>query len=186
MNTAELKQAITQAKKDTGTLVLAHTYQDPDIIDIADITGDSFALSKAAAKMPEAKRVLLCGVRFMADTVKILSPEKEVVLSHRRATCPMAEQIAPERVRTFREENPDVCVCAYIDRFHTGDGSADLRVGHVIGTDCGDSCAYAYKTAADRHADGTDGAVVGIQFLQKAFFPESPQRADQTRVTGTA
>ena len=115
MNTAELKQAIMQAKKDTGTLVLAHTYQAPDIIDIADITGDSFALSKAAAKIPEAKRVLLCGVRFMADTVKILSPEKEVVLSHRHATCPMAEQIAPERVREFREKNPDVCVCAYIN-----------------------------------------------------------------------
>ena len=115
MNTSELKQAIMQAKKDTGTLVLAHTYQDPDIIDIADISGDSFALSKAAAKMPEVRRVLLCGVRFMADTVKILSPEKEVILSHRKATCPMAEQISPERVRAFRQENPDVCVCAYIN-----------------------------------------------------------------------
>ena len=80
MNTTELKQAILQAKKDTGTLILAHTYQAPDIIDIADISGDSFALSKAAAGMPEVRRVLLCGVRFMADTVKILSPEKEVVL----------------------------------------------------------------------------------------------------------
>ncbi len=115
MNTTELKQAIIQAKKETDTLVLAHTYQAPEIIDIADITGDSFALSKAAAKMTDKKRVLLCGVRFMADTVKILSPEKEVVLSHKSATCPMAEQIAPERVRAFREENPDVCVCAYIN-----------------------------------------------------------------------
>ena len=115
MNTTELKQAILQAKKDTGTLILAHTYQAPDIIDIADISGDSFALSKAAAGMPEVRRVLLCGVRFMADTVKILSPEKEVVLSHKKATCPMAEQIAPERVRAFREEHPDVCVCAYIN-----------------------------------------------------------------------
>ena len=115
MKNSELKQAIIQAKKDTGTLVLAHTYQAPDIIDIADISGDSFALSKAAAKMPDVKRVLLCGVRFMADTVKILSPEKEVVLSHKSATCPMAEQISPERVRKFRKENPDVCVCAYIN-----------------------------------------------------------------------
>ncbi len=115
MKNSELKQAIMKVKKETGTLILAHTYQDPDIIDVADISGDSFALSKAAAKMPEVKRVLLCGVRFMADTVKILSPEKEVILSHRNATCPMAEQIAPERVRKFREENPDVCVCAYIN-----------------------------------------------------------------------
>ena len=115
MNHAELKQAILQAKQETGTLVLAHTYQDPDIIDIADITGDSFALSKAAAQVTDKRRVLMCGVRFMADTVKILSPDKEVILSHRKAACPMAEQIAPERVRAFREEHPDVCVCAYIN-----------------------------------------------------------------------
>ncbi len=112
---SELKDAIVKAKEETGTLILAHTYQDPDIIDIADITGDSFALSKAAANIHDKNRVLLCGVRFMADTVKILSPEKEVVLSHKSATCPMAEQILPERVRRFREENPDVCVCAYIN-----------------------------------------------------------------------
>ncbi len=115
MNKSELKKAILDAKNETGTLILAHTYQDPDIVDIADITGDSFALSKAAAKIENKNRVLLCGVRFMADTVKILSPEKEVILSHRHATCPMAEQIAPERVRQFKEENPDVCVCAYIN-----------------------------------------------------------------------
>lgn len=115
MTKSELKEAIIKAKEETGTLILAHTYQDPDIIDIADITGDSFALSKAAADIHDKNRVLLCGVRFMADTVKILSPEKEVVLSHKDATCPMAEQISPDRVRKFREENPDICVCAYIN-----------------------------------------------------------------------
>ena len=115
MKIPELKEAIRRVKEETGTLVLAHTYQDPDIIDVADISGDSFALSKAAAARPDKKRVLLCGVRFMADTVKILSPEKEVILSHKNATCPMAEQIPPERVRAFREANPDVCVCAYIN-----------------------------------------------------------------------
>ena len=115
MKIPELKEAIRRVKEETGTLVLAHTYQDPDIIDVADISGDSFALSKAAAARPDKKRVLLCGVRFMADTVKILSPEKEVILSHKNATCPMAEQIPPERVRAFREAKPDVCVCAYIN-----------------------------------------------------------------------
>ena len=92
MNTTELKQAILQAKNETGTLILAHTYQAPDIIDIADISGDSFALSKAAAKMPEVRRVLLCGVRFMADTVKILSPEKEVILSLHMPTAPFISE----------------------------------------------------------------------------------------------
>ena len=90
MKTAELKNAILRAKEETGTLVLAHTYQAPDIIDIADISGDSFALSKAAAGMPEVRRVLLCGVRFMAETAKLLNPGKRVVLSHPDAGCPMA------------------------------------------------------------------------------------------------
>ena len=59
--------------------------------------------------------MVLCGVRFMAETVKILSPEKTVVLPKKRATCPMAEQITPARVRAFREENPEVTVVAYIN-----------------------------------------------------------------------
>lgn len=120
MNKNELKEAIIKLKKETGTLILAHTYQTPDIIDIADVTGDSFALSQAAAKY-DNETVLLCGVKFMAETVKILSPEKKVILSHPNATCPMAEQIAPERVAQFKKENPDVCVCAYINT------TADLK-----------------------------------------------------------
>lgn len=94
--------------------MLAHTYQSPDVLDVADITGDSFALSKAAQKL-EASSVLMCGVRFMAETVKILSPEKEVILSHSGAGCPMAEQIAPKAVEDYRRAHPDHAVCAYIN-----------------------------------------------------------------------
>lgn len=114
MNTQELKNKIQEAKKATGTVILAHTYQDPDIIDIADVTGDSFFLSKKAAEL-KAKRVVMCGVRFMAESVKILSPETETVLPVADATCPMAEQILPERVRKFKEENPETAVVAYIN-----------------------------------------------------------------------
>lgn len=114
MNSNELKQKILEAKKETGAIVLAHTYQDPDIIDIADITGDSFFLSKKAAEL-KAKRVIMCGVRFMAESVKILSPETETILPVPSATCPMAEQIAPERIRRFKEENPTAQVVAYIN-----------------------------------------------------------------------
>lgn len=114
MNSKELKQKILEAKKETGTIVLAHTYQDPDIIDIADVTGDSFFLSKKAAEL-KAKRVIMCGVRFMAESVKILSPETETILPVPSATCPMAEQIAPERIRKFKAENPDAQVVAYIN-----------------------------------------------------------------------
>ncbi len=114
MNSQELKNKITEAKKTTNTVILAHTYQEPDIIDIADITGDSFFLSKKAAEI-KAKRVVMCGVRFMAESVKILSPETETILPVSSATCPMAEQILPERVRKFKEENPEACVVAYIN-----------------------------------------------------------------------
>ena len=114
MDIIKLQEKIREEKKKNGTLILAHTYQSPEIIDIADVTGDSYALAKAATKY-QNKRVLLCGVRFMAETVKILSPEKEVVLPEPQATCPMAEQISPERVRKFKIENPDFSVVAYIN-----------------------------------------------------------------------
>ncbi len=114
MDTIQLKKEIERLKKETGTIILAHTYQEPDIIDIADVTGDSFFLSKKAAEL-KAKRVVMCGVRFMAESVKILSPETETILPVPSATCPMAEQIAPERVRKYKGENPDAQVVAYIN-----------------------------------------------------------------------
>ncbi len=114
MGNFELKNKIIEAKEKTGTVILAHTYQEPDIIDIADITGDSFFLSKKAAEI-KAKRVVMCGVRFMAESVKILSPETETILPVPSATCPMAEQILPERVRKYKAENPDAQVVAYIN-----------------------------------------------------------------------
>jgi len=105
---------IQRLKTETDAVILAHTYQPPEILALADITGDSFALAEAARSHP-AKRVVMCGVRFMAETVKILSPEKEVILPAPSATCPMAQQISPERVRQFKAENPGVPVVVYIN-----------------------------------------------------------------------
>ena len=114
MNSVELKNKIKRLKEETGAIILAHTYQEPDIIDVADVTGDSFFLSKKAAEL-KAKKVIMCGVRFMAESVKILSPDTVTILPVPSATCPMAEQISPERVRKFKEENPDSVVVAYIN-----------------------------------------------------------------------
>ena len=110
----ELQEEISRLKKETGTAILAHSYQSPEILEIADIRGDSFALSVAAQKLP-AERILLCGVRFMADTAKLLNPEKTVILPVEQAVCPMADQIPPERVRRFKESHPDYMVVAYIN-----------------------------------------------------------------------
>lgn len=114
MTKQELKNAIIKEKKERGICILAHTYQDPDIIDIADISGDSYALSVAATKVPE-KTVLMCGVRFMAETVKMLSPEKTVILSNKNAGCPMAEQLTVQEILDYKAKNPDHMVVAYIN-----------------------------------------------------------------------
>jgi len=114
MNSDSLHSAVQAAKRRTGTAVLAHSYLPPEILALADLTGDSFALARAAQESP-ARRIVLCGVRFMAETLKILSPEKEIILASPTATCPMAEQIAPERVAQFKRENPGVPVVVYIN-----------------------------------------------------------------------
>ena len=110
----ELQQKIQQLKQEKDIAILAHSYQSVDILEIADQTGDSFKLSVVAKDMPQST-VVLCGVRFMADTVKILSPEKTVILPMAEATCPMAEQIDPARVLAYKKEHPDHKVVAYVN-----------------------------------------------------------------------
>lgn len=127
MNKSEIIKKIISEKEKRGIKILAHTYQIPDIIDLADVTGDSFKLAEAAKEI-DCDKVIVCGVRFMAESVKILSPEKTVVLASPEATCPMAEQIAPERIRRFKEENPDVAVCAYINTTAALKEEADVCV----------------------------------------------------------
>ena len=114
MNKTEFISKIREEKEKKGVKILAHTYQTPDIIDMADVTGDSFKLAQAAKEL-DCDTVIVCGVKFMAETVKILSPEKKVILASAEATCPMAEQITPEQIRQFKEKHPDTTVCAYIN-----------------------------------------------------------------------
>ena len=81
LTTEKLQKEILRLKKERDVCILAHAYQTQDILEVADYTGDSFGLSQQAAKATQ-KTVLMCGVRFMAETVKILSPDKTVILSH--------------------------------------------------------------------------------------------------------
>ncbi len=120
MNTHEMQEEIRRLKKQNGICILAHVYQSQDILEVADFTGDSFALSEAAARAPE-QTVVMCGVRFMAETVKILSPEKTVILSHGGAGCPMAEQMDRELIAEMKTRYPDYKVVAYINT------TADLK-----------------------------------------------------------
>ncbi len=110
----DVQKKILALKKEKDVIILAHCYQSPEILEIADVVGDSFALSVEAKKYPN-KTVILCGVRFMAETVKILSPEKTVILPVENATCPMAEQISIKEIEKFKEKNPIFKVVAYIN-----------------------------------------------------------------------
>lgn len=114
MNVAELQKEIIKLKQEKDICILAHSYQAREITEIADFTGDSFALSVKAQSVPN-KTVLMCGVRFMAETVKLLSPEKTVLLSNPIAGCPMAEQMDKELISGIKERYPDYTVVAYIN-----------------------------------------------------------------------
>lgn len=114
MTIREMQDEILRLKKEKDMCILAHTYQSNDILEIADFTGDSFGLSVKAQSVPQ-RNVLMCGVRFMAETVKLLSPEKHVFLSNDGADCPLADQADPELVQALREELPDHCFVVYIN-----------------------------------------------------------------------
>jgi quinolinate synthase len=114
MTVSQIQEQIRQLKRERDICILAHSYQAREIIEIADFSGDSYALSVAAAKVTNAT-VLMCGVRFMAESVKILSPDKRVILAHPDAGCPMAEQMDTELISGVKAQFPDHTVVAYIN-----------------------------------------------------------------------
>lgn len=110
----DLQDKILKLKKEKDVCILAHSYMSEEICEIADFTGDSYALS-LKAKTALQGTVLMCGVRFMAETVKMLSPQKKVILSHPDAGCPMAEQMDREIIAEVKKSYPDYAVVAYIN-----------------------------------------------------------------------
>lgn len=110
----DIQKKIIELKEKNDICILAHCYQTHDILEIADYVGDSFGLAQKAAKAPN-KTIIMCGVRFMAETVKILSPEKKVLIPREEAGCPMAEQLDPEMLIQLKEKYPEHKVVAYIN-----------------------------------------------------------------------
>ena len=105
---------IERLRRDRNAVILAHFYQDPEIQDLADFVGDSLDLSRKAAST-DADVIAFCGVRFMAEVAKILSPEKTVILPDAEAGCSLEEACPPGRFRRFREAHPDHLVVTYIN-----------------------------------------------------------------------
>ena len=114
MTTRELQDRIIELKKEKDVCILAHAYQSHDIWEVADYIGDSYGLSVQAAKAPQ-KTILMCGVRFMAETCNILSPEKRVLLANSLAGCPMAMQINREQALEMKKAHPGLPLVAYIN-----------------------------------------------------------------------
>ncbi|QGU95570.1 quinolinate synthase NadA [Clostridium bovifaecis] len=109
-----LKDEILRLKKDKQAIILAHYYQRGEVQDIADAVGDSYYLSKVAKECDE-KVIVFCGVKFMAESAKILSPEKTVLLPVMDAGCPMAEMADAEGVQVLKDKHPNAKVVCYIN-----------------------------------------------------------------------
>ena len=123
---APLTLEINKLKKEKGAIVLAHSYQTPDIIyGVADFVGDSYGLSKKASDS-DAGVIVFCGVKFMAETAKILSPNKVVLLPDVNAGCSLADSITAEDVIRLKRENPGVPVVVYVNTSAVVKAEADV------------------------------------------------------------
>src|SRR5436309_1530519 len=109
-----LAKEILTLKKQLNAVILAHNYQVPEIQDVADYVGDSLGLSQQAAKT-SADVIVFCGVHFMAETAKILNPNKIVVLPDKQAGCSLEESCPANKLREFQKTNPNFWTIAYIN-----------------------------------------------------------------------
>lgn len=162
----ELQNKILSLKEERNALVLAHYYQNLDVQDIADHVGDSFALAKLAQKASQ-DTIILCGVRFMAESAKILNPAKTVYLPADEAGCPMADMITPEDVIELRRQYPEAAVVCYVN------SSVDVKA--VSDICCTSSSAEKVVRALDQKQiifvpDKNLGAYVAKQIPEKQFI----------------
>jgi quinolinate synthase len=114
MEKIQLIEAINQLKKEKNAVIMAHYYQMGDIQDIADVVGDSLALAQKAAQT-DADIIVLCGVHFMGETAKILSPTKKVLVPDLNAGCSLADSCPADAFETFTKANPDHTVISYVN-----------------------------------------------------------------------
>ena len=111
---ADISQEIRRLKEERKAVILAHNYQVPEVQDVADFTGDSLGLSRAAART-NAEMIVFCGVHFMAETASILCPDKTVLLPDLEAGCSLAATITAEELRQWKAEHPKAVVVSYVN-----------------------------------------------------------------------
>lgn len=109
-----LKKKIAKLKKTRNAVIIVHNYQRDEIQEIADISGDSLALSQAVVRT-DADVIVFCGVQFMAESASILNPDKKVLLPVAEAGCPLADMVTPEKLRAKKKEHPEAAVVCYVN-----------------------------------------------------------------------
>jgi len=125
VNKEEMRDKIAKLKKEKNAVILSHNYQIGDVQDVADYIGDSLGLSQKAAQV-DAKIIVFCGVRFMAETAKILAPEKTILIPDVRAGCPMADMITASELREWKKNYPESKVVCYVNT--TAEVKADCDI----------------------------------------------------------
>ena len=114
VQTTKLQEEILQLKKEKDAIILAHNYQVPEVQDVADFVGDSLGLARQAAKT-DSKRILFCGVHFMAETAAIISPEKKVLIPDLEAGCSLSDSITVDDLRNWKKQHPDAIAVGYVN-----------------------------------------------------------------------
>jgi len=114
MDKKETIEEILRLKREKGAVLLAHNYQRGEVQDLADFLGDSLGLARQAAQVPE-KMIVYCGVQFMAETAKILSPQKKVLLPKEEAGCPMANMVDVKELKKLKQKYPKAIVITYVN-----------------------------------------------------------------------
>ena len=113
-NLKQAREKIAKLKKELQAIIVTHNYQRPEVQDVADFTGDSLELARKCVGI-EAKVIVFCGVRFMAETAAILNPASTVLLSHPDAGCPLADTIDIESLKQWKHRYPEAAVVAYVN-----------------------------------------------------------------------
>jgi quinolinate synthase len=126
MSLNNLQQKILEVKKQKNALILVHNYQVPEIQEIADVLGDSLELCRKAQEAKDADMIVFCGVDFMAETAKVLNPDKKVVIPSVKAVCPMAGMLSMVTLREAKSKYPDAPVVLYVNTL--ADAKAEATV----------------------------------------------------------
>jgi quinolinate synthase len=153
----DIVEKINKLKRSKNAVILAHNYQLPEVQDIADFVGDSLGLSIQAAGT-DAKVIVFCGVYFMAETAKILSPAKTVLIPDKDAGCPMADMVTAEDVKRLKKEHPKAKVLCYVNT------TADVKA------ECDLSCTSANALAMVNGALKNDDEVIFVPDMHLADY----------------